>query len=56
MGGRFFIENPRGGGSPGGEGPMGRKAVCSELGEGGGGLDIFFRGRNVHQESQLEIP
>ena len=54
-GGRIFIENPRrGGGSPGGgtEGPGG---VCSELGIFlGGGLNIFFRGRNVQQASDAQ--
>ena len=43
---RFFIENPRGGGFPGREGLGGREGVCGEL--GGGGLNFFFRGRNVH--------
>ena len=39
----LFIENPRrGGGSPGREGPRGREGVCSELGNFGGGLNIFF--------------
>ena len=48
-GGRFCIENPRrGGGAPGG--PRGQEGVCGELGIlGGGGLNIFFRGRNVHK-------
>ena len=50
-GGRFFIENPRrGGGLPGGWGPLpprGWEGVCGEF--GGGGLNIFFRGRNSHQ-------
>ena len=46
----FYIENPGGGGSPGGEGPRGWEGVCSEFGNlGGGGVNIFFRGRNVHQ-------
>ena len=39
-----------GGGLEEGEGPRGRQGVCGELGNcGGGGLNIFFRGRNVHQ-------
>ena len=40
----FFVEKPRRGG--GAEGP----GVClRRIGEfGGGGLNIFFRGRNVH--------
>ena len=49
---RFFIENHRtgGGGAPAQDGPMGREGVGGELGNfGGGGLNIFFRGRNVHQ-------
>ena len=33
---------PGGGRSPEGEGQRGRKGVCSELGNWGGGLDIFF--------------
>ena len=52
-GGQFFIENPRRGGvfrRGGGEGPGGCLQRIWELG-GGGGLNIFFRGRNVHQES-----
>ena len=48
---RFFIENPTGGGPPGWEGPRGWEGVSSEFGIWGGGLNIFFRGRNVHQES-----
>ena len=36
-GGRFLIENPTGGGSPGREGPRGWEGVCSELGAFGGG-------------------
>ena len=49
VGDRFFIENPRRGGRPGGaEGPEG---CLRRIGEfwGGGGLNIFFQGRNVHQ-------
>ena len=51
-GGSIVIEIPTG---PGflqeGKGPSGREGVCGELGNGGGGgaLNIFFRGRNVHQ-------
>ena len=52
-GGRFFflLKIPgRGGGSPGqGGGQGGREGVCRIF--GGGGLNIFFRGRNAHQES-----
>ena len=49
-GGRFFIENPRRGGlvGEGGRGGEGREGVCREFGEGGG-LNIFFRGRNARQ-------
>ena len=38
-GGRFLIENRRGGGLPGREGLRGREGVCGELGNflGGGG-------------------
>ena len=44
-GGSAFIENPRGGGLPGREGPRGRESVCGELGNfGGGGPNIFFSG------------
>ena len=51
-GDRFFLEDPwRGGGLQEGEGLMGREGVCGELGFfwGGGGLNIFFSGQNVHQ-------
>ena len=45
---RFFIEKPRrGGGSPGQEGPRGREGVCSELGNLGGGGQIFFFGAEM---------
>ena len=45
-GGRFLSKMPgEGRGSPGGGGA----GVCGELGNGGGGLNFFFRGRNVHQ-------
>ena len=51
-GGRFFIENPRRGVSwaGGGEGPGGFADSMRKIG-GGGGLNIFLRGRNSHQES-----
>ena len=51
-GGWFFIENPRGGVSRrrGGGGERGREGVCSKLAGGGGGLNIFFQGRNSFQE------
>ena len=47
-GGRFLLKIPgRGGVSRRGRG---REGVCGELRNwGGGGLNIFFRGRNVHQ-------
>ena len=32
-----------------GGGDGGREGVCREFGGIGGGLNIFFRGRNVHQ-------
>ena len=51
-GGRFFIENPRRGGSPTRGVGGGREDVCREFGElGGGGLNIFFRGRNARQDN-----
>ena len=53
--GQFFIENPRRGVSQergGGGGLKGREGVC---GEWGGGLNIFFRGRNAHQEELLRV-
>ena len=34
-------------------GDGGRDSVCGELG-GGGELNIFFRGRNAHQESHTQ--
>ena len=39
------------------ERPRGREGVCGELGDflGGGGLNIFFRARNVHQEAHRSI-
>ena len=49
-GGRFFIEYPRRGGvswAGGAGGSRGQEGVCGEF--GGGGLNIFFRGRNRHQ-------
>ena len=52
-GGVDFIENPRRGGGrflQEGEGPRGREGVEGGLWNlGGGGLNIFFRGRSVHQ-------
>ena len=48
----FLLKIPKGGGGgPGGaEGPAGRVSVANwEIFGGGGGLNIFFRGRNVHQ-------
>ena len=55
-GDRFSIENPRREGSLGREGPRCREGVCSELGDfgGGGGLNIFWGGRNVHQAEASE--
>ena len=46
----FFIESPRGGGFEEGEGPGAcLRRIGDFQGWGGGGLNIFFRGRNVHQ-------
>ena len=47
---RFLIENPtRGGGvSRRGGAAGGREGVCGEFFLGGG-LNLFFRGRNAHQ-------
>ena len=45
-----FLWKIPGGGSPGwvgAEGGRGREVVCGECLQGGGGLNIFFRGRNV---------
>ena len=55
-GGSFFIENARRGeGFPGGaEGPAGCLRRIWEF-RGGGGLNIFFRGRNVHQGIHVPI-
>ena len=54
-GSRFFIENPRRGVSRRERGrAAGRVSAANwEFGEGGG-LNIFLRGRNVHQETPLE--
>ena len=51
-GGRYFIENPRRGVLPGRMGAGGRGAGRVFAGNlwGRGGLNIFFRGRNSHQE------
>ena len=49
-GGRFSIENLRGEGSPrGAEGSGGCLRRIGDFFGGGGGLNIFFRGRNVPQ-------
>ena len=47
----FLLKIPRGGGIS--RRGRGREGVCGELGYfgGGGGLNIFFRARNVHQEN-----
>ena len=56
-GGRFFLlKMPGGGGFPGrggAEGPGGWNWGSFFF---GGGLNIFFRGRNVHQEMPQELP
>ena len=55
MGGRFLLKIPRGGGGlKEGEGPRGQGGCLGELGNFGGGLNILFRGRNVHQERKIE--
>ena len=49
----FLLKAPEGGGSLGGvEGSGGCLRRIGDLG-GGGGLNIFFRGRNVHQIASL---
>ena len=49
---RFLLKIP--GGGPGGGGAEGPGGCLWRIGEsGGGGLDIFFRGRNVHQVVHL---
>ena len=47
----LFIENPRRGGVSSGRGAEGPGRFMRQIGAfgGGGGLNIFFRGRNVHQ-------
>ena len=58
-GGRFLIENPSRGGLPGrAEGARGWEGVCGEFWAGGGvggGLNIFFRGQNSHQDIVYEL-
>ena len=55
-GGRFFIENPRRGVSrAGGGGARGAGRVFAGNVGGGGGLNIFFRGRNSHQVCLVDI-
>ena len=46
----FFTENPRRGGDFQ-EGRGAGRVSAANWGTGGGGLNIFFRGRNVHQDS-----
>ena len=49
-GGSIFIENPRRGGLQEGRGQGAGRVSAANLGiGGGGGLNIFFRGRSVHQ-------
>ena len=53
----FKLKFPEGGGvsrTGGAEGPGGCLWRIGEFGEGGG-LNIFFRGRNVHQEKLLAV-
>ena len=54
-GGRFFIENPRRGGAPEGEGPRGREGVCSELGNGGGGGQNIFFGAEMSTKPEVRL-
>ena len=55
-GGSVFLMKMSGGGGVLHDG-RGREGVCGELGGfgGGGGLNIFFRGRNVHQGNSREV-
>ena len=48
-GGVDFLLKIPGAGSPGRRGAEGPRGVCGELGNLGGGVKYFFRGRNVHQ-------
>ena len=52
----FLLKIPGGGVSRagGGGGMRGREGVCGEF--GGGGLNIFFRGRNSHQGTNDGVP
>ena len=54
-GGRFLLKIPGGGVSRrGGAEGAGRVSAANwGFGGGGGGLNIFFRGRNVHQDQLL---
>ena len=51
VGGRFLLKIPGAGGVSGGGGPEGPGGCLRRIGDfgGGGDLNIFFRGRNVHQ-------
>ena len=51
----FFIENPRREGGFFRTGGAGRVSAANWGEFWGGGLNIFFRGRNVHQECPFEI-
>ena len=49
----FLLKIPEGGGSPGGGGAEGPGGCLRQIGDFlGGGLNIFFRGWNVHQVKQ----
>ena len=50
-GGRFFIENPRRGGGPATGGGRGPGGCLQGIAGGGGGLNIFFQGRNARQDN-----
>ena len=51
--GRFFFLKIQEGGSPGGGGAEGPGGSLRRIGELGGGLNIFCRGRNAHQVLQV---
>ena len=51
----FYFKSQEGGGFPGRGGAEGPGGCLRQIGAffgGGGGLNIFFRGRNVHQEKK----
>ena len=51
QGGGVLLKFPRGGGLPEGwEGARGRAECLQGIWEGGGGINVFIRGPNAHQE------